>query len=257
MKKGMLIILSMLMFLLSAGGMFAAGVGEEVSPVIASTSWTAAFIRAAGYEGDLYVLAPYEVRHPSDYELKVSDIAAVSEADFIVYAGYERMVDRIREATENKDARMIQITTNYTLPVLKQSITAVADALGTGGGGAETIQELDRFYADWKSEIAGFGAAGAEVICHFFQRPLAEELGFTVIGVFGPAPIEASELNRLSEMKPDFLIDNWHNDVGAPLREIMPEIPAAVFINFPGHEGTETLLDVLRYNREKLGEILE
>ena len=74
--------------------------------------------------------------------------------------------------------------------------------------------------------------------------------------MFGPAPLEASELNKLAGKRPDFIIDNWHNDVGKPLLEVMPGIPAAVFINFPGHEDTQTLKDVLEYNREELGRIL-
>ena len=246
----------LLLSVLVLPAVFAGGAGEAPPKVIATTTWTAAFVNAAGYEGDVHILAPSELRHPPEYELKPSDIAAVSEAETIVFAGYERMVGRIKEAVENTDARMLQITTDYSLQVLEKSISDVGKALGTEAAAENKVTGMRKFYSDWKNEISGAGAAGAEVICHFFQKPLAKELGFRIIGVFGPAPLEASELNKLDGKRPDFIIDNWHNDVGKPLLEIMPDVPAAVFINFPGHSDTQTLTDVLHYNRKELRNIL-
>ena len=73
----------------------AAGPEPEPAPaVVASTAWTAAFGYAAGAE-TIHVLAPYEMRHPPEYELKPSDIAVLSQADFVIYAGYERMAEKI------------------------------------------------------------------------------------------------------------------------------------------------------------------
>jgi zinc transport system substrate-binding protein len=248
---------ALLVFAVFASALLGAEGVEEVQPkIMATTSWTAAFVRAAGYEDAIHVLAPYELRHPPEYELKPSDIAAVSEAEIIVFAGYEGMVSRIKEAVENTEAQMVRITTDYSLPVLEESISKLGDVLGTEAAAGKNVAELRDFYSSWKEEIAGGGDAAAEVICHFFQRPLAEELGFTVIGVFGPAPLEASELNKLAGNEPDFIIDNWHNDVGKPLLEVMPDVPAAVLINFPGHAGTERLIDVLKYNRKELGRVL-
>ena len=57
--------------------------------VVASTSWTAAFARAAGAT-DIVTIAPMELRHPPEYEIKPSDLAAVAAARFLVHSGYER-----------------------------------------------------------------------------------------------------------------------------------------------------------------------
>ena len=90
----------------------------------------------------------------------------------------------------------------------------------------------------------------APVIAHFFLRPLAVELGITVVGVFGPLPMEAKQIGELSSMDAVAILDNRHNDVGTPVIEIMEHVPALQLLNFPGYEDTRTLLDVLGYNRE-------
>jgi hypothetical protein len=83
-----------------------------------------------------------------------------------------------------------------------------------------------------------------------------EELGFDILGVFGPAPLEARQIVELSKEKPVFIIDNSHNPVGSPLRETLPDAVYVVFSNFPDSEQAGGLLDVLRSNREALNKPL-
>ena len=58
----------------------------EEPVVVATTTWTAAFCRAAGID-DVVVLTPSTLRHPPDYLLKPSDIPLIEEADIIVVVG--------------------------------------------------------------------------------------------------------------------------------------------------------------------------
>ena len=78
------------------------------------------------------------------------------------------------------------------------------------------------------------------------------ELGFTIKGVFGPAPLEAAQIAKLSAEKVTYIVDNWHNEVAGPLRETMPDTRYASLINFPGPDATKTLMDVLSDNRHIL-----
>ena len=56
--------------------------------VVATTSWTAAYAMAAG-AADVYVLAPYEMVHPSEYELRPGDIARLNSSRLIILSiGY-------------------------------------------------------------------------------------------------------------------------------------------------------------------------
>lgn len=230
---------------------FAAGSVETGYEVVATTSWTAAFAQAAGAES-IHVLAPYDLRHPPEYELAPSDVQTVGSARYVVFAGYERMVERLKDAVGGEGPDLIQITTTYAMTDIRAGVTSIGEALGTREDAERSIDEIAEFYTSWRSELEEREIAGGAVICHAFQAPLARELGLEVAGTFGPAPLEAGQIAKLSEISVDFIIDNRHNDVGIPLRETMPDTPVVTFINFPGHEGTRTLLDVLRYNRREL-----
>ncbi len=218
---------------------------------VATNTWTAAFARAAGIQ-DVVTLAPADLRHPAEYELKASDVAALNGADIIISMGFEVMAKRLAEAAGSQKIRILQIDADYTLPVMRSSLLAIADAAGTLPQAQASIAALEAFEASWKEELRAKGLTGTPILVHLFQKPLMEELGFTVQGVFGPAPLEAAQITRLSQERVSLVVDNWHNEVAAPLRETLPGVPYASLINFPGPDGTVTLLDVLADNRKRL-----
>ncbi|HUJ74520.1 MAG TPA: zinc ABC transporter substrate-binding protein [bacterium] len=219
--------------------------------VVATNSWTAAFAAAAGAT-DIVTLAPSQLRHPAEYELKPSDVAALRGAGLIVYTGFEVMAQKLADAAGNQSIRMLKVDADYTVPVLSASITAIADALGTQAAGQKSLSELESFLAAWKAELAGAGLGGTPIVVHVFQKPLMEQLGFTIAGVFGPGPLEAAQIAKLSPSGAKLIVDNWHNEAGGPLKETMKGAGYASLINFPGVDGTTTLLDVLKDDRARL-----
>jgi zinc transport system substrate-binding protein len=237
--------------LMAPWGASAAPQREESAPVLATTGWTAAFARAAGL-AHVGILAPYELAHPTEYELKPSDLQAVAEAEFIIYAGYEIMVRRLKDATKGSERKLIQIQTDYRFQTLKESIGKIASAFGTGEHAEKSIQMISAMYEQWRGSLREVGLLGAPVLVHLFQKPLAEELGFEIKGVFGPTPMEARQIAGLSGESARLIIDNAHNPVGIPLRETLPEVPYVSFINFPASSKNGSLLDVLNTNRRAL-----
>jgi zinc transport system substrate-binding protein len=219
--------------------------------VVATTSWTAAFAAAAGVN-DVVTLAPADLRHPAEYELKASDVAALKGAGLIISTGFEVMAKRLAEAAGSQSIRILQIGADYSLATMRTSLLAIAEVAGSMPQARASIAALEGFMESWKAEIREAGLQGAPILVHLFQKPLMEELGFAVKGVFGPAPLEAAQIARLSREKALFIVDNWHNDVAAPLRETLPSARYASLINFPGPDGTVTLLDVLSDNRKRL-----
>ena len=254
MKK---IVVSALVAVVLAASVWGAGAPEPEygTDIIATTSWTAAFAEAAG-AGPVRMLAPYEMQHPSEYELKPSDIVAVSKAKVIIFAGYEVMVSRLKEAAAAESAELIQITTTYSLADIEKSLGVLAGKIGSQEAARANIAEIRGLYAELKTRITDGGLAGAPVIVHFFQRPLAQELGFTIAGVFGPAPLEASQIANLAKTGAGIIIDNEHNPIGRPLEEVMPDARYVRLINFPGASGTRTLTDVIRRNSELFEEVM-
>ncbi|WP_319559988.1 metal ABC transporter solute-binding protein, Zn/Mn family [Marispirochaeta sp.] len=243
-------ILFVLLCLFFGFGLFAEGAQEtsDVPGIIATTSWTASFAEVAGLE-NIHILAPYELQHPPEYEMTPGDIRNISRAKMIIYAGYEVMMERLKEAAST-DAQLVQITTVNTWPVINESVRIIAQAAGTQETAEANLKEIEEFFSDWRAELIPY--KDTPVIVHKFLEGLAKNLGLTVAGTYGPAPLEAKQLKELSESGAAVIIDNWHTDVGAPLLEIMPGAGTASLINFPGKDGTRTLMDVLQYSRREL-----
>lgn len=243
---------ALLLALLAALPAFTASAQQQKpARIVATNTWTAAFAQAAGAR-DIVTLAPADLRHPAEYELKPSDIAQLRGAKLIVTTGFEVMTKRLAEAAGSRKIRVLRIDADYSLDTLRTSIMAIADILGTQDQARAAIADLESFLSSWKQELRGDGLYGAPVVVHVFQQPLMAELGFTIKGVFGPAPLEAAQIAKLSTEKVTYIVDNWHNEVAVPLRETMPDARYASLINFPGPDGTTTLMDVLSDNRHIL-----
>ena len=241
--------------LLAAGIGCAAAAGADGGAAVASTEWTAAFARAAGIL-DVTVLAPAASRHPAEYQLRPSDLRAVAAADALIFAGYEAMAARLRELAR-QEAIVVRIDTDYSLATLRRSLDALHAAGGTPAAAAASLRAIAEEYAAWRVELAVRGLAGAPALVHRFQEPLARELGFDVVAVFGPLPPQAAALASLADAEVALIIDNHHNAVAAPLAEIHAPAPVVAFLNFPGAAGTATLLDVVRHNRGLLAAALD
>lgn len=218
--------------------------------VVASTSWTGAFAQLAGAD-DVRVLAPYDMTHPPEYELRPSDLRAVAQADFVVYAGYETMVERLLATAGDSETGAIQIVTVHSEPVLRASVNAIATALGTEAIAEQRLDELLSVLEQWRSEVRAYGLDQDRVIVHFHQRALAQDLGMNVVGVFGPAPMEARQIDELSKLDPVLIVDNGHNPISTPLLETT-DAEVTTWYNFPGVQGTRTLFDIFELNRTDL-----
>ena len=219
--------------------------------VVATNSWTAAFAAAAGAK-DVVTLAPADLRHPAEYELKPSDVALLTGAGLILTTGFEVMAKRLAEAAGSRRMRVLRIDADYSLETMRTSILTIAEALGTQDQARAAIADLESFLSSWKQELREDGLYRAPIVVHVFQQPLMAELGFTIKGVFGPAPLEAAQIAKLSAERVTYIVDNWHNEVASPLRETMPPARYASLINFPGPDNTKTLMDVLSEDRHIL-----
>lgn len=221
------------------------GSAQSAPRVLVSTSWTAAIARAAGLT-DIVVLAPIEMQHPPEYALQPSDLVSVYEADVVIYAGYEAFASRLIEAVDNEHAIVVQVVTQNAPTALDEAVRKVAEAVGT-------VPEYERWREAFQSDFATLRerlqphAEGQRAFVHAMMRPQAEALGFEIVGGFGPGPVTPGDLAAVREQEPDLIIDNAHSPIGQGLAEASGARRVA-FINFPGQDGTESLLDVVRRN---------
>lgn len=253
MRKITYTLLSVSLFTLMSLSLWAGGETETVpqdNSVIATTSWTAAVALLAGVENPT-ILAPFEMQHPSEYELTPSDIQLISEAKVIVFAGYEVMVTRIKDTIGTQETELIPIKTVNNYEEISLSVMKIAQVTRSEEAAWDNLMRLKELFNETEQILTAQGVYGKRAIVHFHQVALAKELGFQVVGTFGPQPLEPKKLGELSQVECDLIIDNWHNPVGQSLEEITGADYVSL-INFPGKEGTVTIYDVIEYNRDQL-----
>lgn len=219
--------------------------------VIATTSWTAAYALAAGAT-NVSVLAPYEMVHPSEYELRPGDISRISKANLIVYAGYEVMVNQIKAGLKIPDEKMVKISTSYNYAEIEESVMLIAKRLGTERIAKNNLEEIKQLLLKGRIDAHKKGLDKQPVLVHFFQESFARELGINPSMIFGPAPPEPKQILEMARTKAVLIMDNAHNPVGGSIKDILKNGDYKLLLNFPGLYQTRTIADVIRYNIDQL-----
>jgi len=218
---------------------------DTESLVVATSSWTAAYARIAGADS-VYVLAPIEMEHPSEYELRMSDIARLQQASLIVYAGYEVMTDRLKTGLDLPPDRMLYIHTDYDFASIEKAVLDIAERLGTTDIACINLEAVRHELSAARETLKAL--VGQPIVVHRFQVSLAKEFGITPVAIFGPGAPEAAQIAEVARTQAVMIIDNLHNPVGQPFLEALPTARYVQFLNFPGLHQTTTLADVIRFN---------
>jgi len=215
--------------------------------VIATTSWTAAYAITAGAT-NVAVLAPYEMVHPSEYELRPGDIGRLTKASLILYGGYEVMVDQIRAGLNIPAEKMVKISTSYNYTEIETSVMLIAKRLGTEEIARKNLAVIKQLLLNGQIDVQKKGLDKQPVLVHFFQESFAKEMGIVPTMIFGPAPPEPKQILEMARTNAVLILDNAHNPVGGSVKEILKNGEYKLLLNFPGLYQTRTIADVIRYN---------
>jgi zinc transport system substrate-binding protein len=216
--------------------------------VVASTSWTAAIARAAG-AADITVIAPLELKHPPEYEIKPSDLDAVSGASLVVYGGYEKFAKRLAETSGSAGISELKLNTDNVPAVLKAEAKKVAEYIGTLDSYGKWAAAFDPFAEAMRARVQAV-YPDKRVAVQRMLKTYAEWLGFEVVGTFGPGEPSPAVVLEIVRQKPALVIDNFHNPSGKPIAESL-KVPLVELINFPGKDGTKSIEDVFAYNERR------
>jgi zinc transport system substrate-binding protein len=219
--------------------------------VVTTNAWTAAYALAAGAE-DVLVLTPYEMIHPSEYELRPGDISNLNHAEIVIYGGYEIMMDEIKKGLKISDDKLLQIQTSYKFEEIEHSVMQIAKRLGTEEKARENLADIQSALDEARKSLIEKGFGEESAVVHFFQQSFISEMEIETLAVFGPAPPEARQILDLTRTNATLIIDNAHNPSGGALRETMLEASYILLLNFPGLYDTKTLVDVIEYNSRQL-----
>ncbi|MFZ5595824.1 MAG: metal ABC transporter solute-binding protein, Zn/Mn family [Bacillota bacterium] len=224
--------------------------GSSGPKVVASTTWTALMAKAAG-AGDVVVLAPAELKHPPEYDFRPSDVEKLNDAKLIIHAGYEPFVKKMLQATQTPEDKVMQVLTVNTPDNLKEQTRLLAEKMGTVEAQKAWEAEFDRDVATIREAAARQNVAGKRVLVQKHQADFVKWLGYQVLAEFGPEELSPAKMGELAALKPDLIIDNFHNPQGQGIAQIA-KCPRVELRNFPGPD-EKSLQDLLMDNARILG----
>ncbi|MEU9032345.1 zinc ABC transporter substrate-binding protein [Streptomyces sp. NPDC048383] len=242
--------------LLSAGcGSGASSRSEDAAPspggkpvVVVTTTWEGAFAKAAGAE-DIKVIVPQSVHHAPDYDPKPSDLAAVSRADFVLYAPFEPYAAKIKEAAGSK-AKLVEVNLDNDPDAVRAEVAELSRLFGTQEAAARWKSGFDTSYAQLNEEVraAWPGGRSPSVVTQVFTAWSAKLAGATAVGTYGPEAVTPAQLAELSAKKPALVLDNAHMSTGT----VLPDSGAkqVKIANYPGED-----LDLLSVYRNAAAEL--
>lgn len=235
---------------LIAAALAAAGCGtdghdhaEHGGPhVVATTGWEAAFAKAAGAT-DVTVIVPSSIKHAPDYDPKPSDLAAVTKADFVLYAQFEGFAGKITDAADSA-AKTVAVNLDNSRANVVTEVQRLGDLFGTRPAADAWLQnfggEYDRLAAEVKA--AWRDGQAPKVVTQAFTGFAAQLSGAQVLGTYGPEPVTAGKVADLSALHPQYVLGNEQMDSGT----VLPGTSATqiTLTNYPTHD--DDLLTIYR-----------
>jgi len=220
-----------------------------------------------GDQADVVVLSQPGIC-PADYDMKPSDVYAVSEAKLLFCHGImgEFWLDNLIATSGNQNLTKVEIYGDWnTHEGAKQYIR------WTGGNLSNVLSidlnatinsmltVIDTVAEEVRDEADALNVTSFKVVCMKWQSPFVRWVGFDIVGEYGPpeglsAGFVANLTATAKTEKVALVIDNLQVDVdfGATLAS---EVGAAhvILTNFPGAvPKTENLSEMLAYNAEQL-----
>ncbi|MFE5027935.1 metal ABC transporter solute-binding protein, Zn/Mn family [Streptomyces sp. NPDC056656] len=229
------------------------GSGKDGAPVVvATTTWEGAFAKAAGAK-DVKVIVPQSVQHAPDYDPKPSDLAAVADADFVLYAPFEPYAKKIKEAA-GSDAELVEVGLDNDADKASAEVIRLGELFGTQDNAAKWQKSFKSEYSALQQELKETWPDGKapEVVAQVYSAWAAKMAGAQVRGTYGPDAVTAAQLSDLTKKKPQFVLDNLHMTTG----KVLPDSGAGQveIVNYPGND--LELMPVYRHAAETLEKAL-
>jgi zinc transport system substrate-binding protein len=216
--------------------------------VVATTSWEAGFAKAAGAT-NVQVIVPQSVMHAPDYDPKPSDLAAVADADFVLFAPFEGFAKKITDAA-GSDAKTVEVALDNSKDKVQAEVTRLGELFGTKDAAAKWNTSFDTEYATLAEQVkaAWPGGQRPKVVAQAFVGYAADLAGAEVLGVYGPEPVTATQVADLSGKAPQFVFENTHMSTGT----VLSDSPAkqVMIVNYPADD--YDLLGVYRTNAKTI-----
>jgi zinc/manganese transport system substrate-binding protein/zinc transport system substrate-binding protein len=205
---------------------------------------------------------------PADYDMKPSDVYAVSNAGLLFYHDIpgEFWLQGLIDASGNTNLTKVKIPGVYNMPegakccirwvggnlsiVLSMDLDAKVNAM---------VADVDATANAIQSEAQDLNVTGVKVVCMKWQETFVKWVGFDVVATYNPPEtLSAGDVTTLVETAQNeeaaLIIDNLQisTEFGAGIASQVGAVHV-VLTNFPGAvPGTRNLTQMFRYNAEQL-----
>ena len=205
---------------------------------------------------------------PAFYDVKPSDVYALSKAKMIFFHGFEMKMwlKDMLKASGNPNITMVQVKGPWNTPEgAKQYVKCIGGNLTEHLGVdvsermGRMISTIDEVASLLRDEAERRGVGDVKVVCMKWQSSFVEWLGFKIVAVYGPpeslSTADITNITNTAKREGAMLVvDNLQSgtDFGA---ELASEIGAVhVFLtNFPNAiPGTANLTEMFKYNARQL-----
>jgi zinc transport system substrate-binding protein len=202
--------------------------------VVATTTWEGALAKAAGAK-DVKVIVPSSVQHAPDYDPKPSDLAAVADADFVLYASFEPYAKKIKDAA-GSSAKMVEVDLDNGAEKASAEVMRLGKLFGTQRAAAKWDTSFKSEYGTLQKGLraAWPGGKAPAVVAQVFSVWSARMAGAELRGTYGPQAVTAKQLSDLEKKKPAYVLDNVHMTTGT----VLPDSGAkqVEIVNYPGKD---------------------
>lgn len=185
--------------------------------VVAASTWEAAFAKAAGAT-DVTVIVPAAIKHAPDYDPKPSDLAAVSRANFVLYAQFEGFANKIKDAA-GSSAKVIELNLDNSRDNVDKQVRHLGDLFGTRAAADAWVRTFGTRYDQLAAQVKTAWRNGQPptVVEETFMDFAAQLSGARVLGKYGPDEVTVKQVADLSALGPQFVFANAQMDTGTVL----------------------------------------
>jgi len=267
MKAAALLAVSLLLLAFTLSPLPA--LGKKPTVIVTTTVLGSVVDDLAGNEVDLVTIVNPAIC-PAHYDVKPSDIYAVSNADLVIYHGFEKWIETIYETSGSK-AGLFKISGPWATPdgiksYYEEVASVLKDQLGIDVSDRlkNRIQELNEVTGEIQREAEKMETSSIKVITMSWQKEFVQWLGFDVVGEFGPPEkLSSADIEKLVELGKSegviLVVSNLQSGTQVGER-IAGEIGAVhvILSNFPeSSPETSTLIDLTKENSKKIFEAIK
>ena len=261
----MVIPAMVLLIVLFAAGNLVLPLQNEKPIVVATTTVLGSIVHDLAKDDVIVIVIASPNICPAHYDIKPSDIAAVSMAKLILYHGIEPWLNRLVEASGSK-ATLVKISGPWNTPEnLKSYYERVAEALNSylGVNVSERLniclKRIDEVASKMKEIATEYKFNQIKVVCMKWQASFVSWLGFQVVAIYDPPErLSSKDIVELEAKAKEegamLIIDNLQSGVafGKSLAEKVGAVHVAL-TNFPGTAmELNNVTMIFLYNIERL-----